>query len=204
MVLNEPNNTLLGEGIISDSTHDYFYPSIAANHSGGVLLAFNRSGSASPDGNISIYAAVGTVTSTGVTMGSPFLVRQGTIGNFHFIGDSAPYRWGDYSATTVDPTDDNLFWTIQEIPISSTSWGTLVTLISLATNRPSLTITRSGSNLNLSWPASTDPAYVLTSAPTVAPSATWTTVPNPVAVINNQKVVAVPLPSSPTYYRLAN
>ena len=202
MVLNEPNNTLLGEGIISDATHDYFYPSIAASHSGGILLAFNRSGSTSSDGNISIYAAVGTVTSTGVAMGSPFLVRQGTIGNFHFAGDSAPYRWGDCSATMVDPTDDNLFWTIQEIPIAPTSWGTLVTLISLATNRPSLTITRSASNLNLSWPASTDPAYVLQSAPSVAPSATWATVPNSATIVINQNVLTVPLAAGPSYYRL--
>ena len=203
MVLDEPSNTLLGEGIISDATHDFFYPSIAANHSGKILLAFNRSGSTSPDGNISVYAAVGTVTSTGVTMGSPFLVRQGTIGNYHLSFDSAPYRWGDYSATMADPTDDNLFWTIQEIPSASTSWGTQITLISVAVNPPSLAITLAGSNLNLSWPASTDPAYGLKSAPTVGPSATWTTVPNPVTVINNQNVVSVPLPSGPTYYRLA-
>jgi len=202
MVLNEPNNTLLGEGIINDATHDFFYPSIAASRSGRILLAFNRSGSASPDGNISVYAAVGTVSSSGVTMGSPFLVRQGSIGNYHYITDFAPYRWGDYSATMVDPTDDDLFWTIQEIPTSSTSWGTQITLISLATNRPNLTITRSGSNLNLSWPASTDPAYVLQSAPSVVPAVTWTSVTNPVTTNINQNVVTVPLASGPMYYRL--
>jgi hypothetical protein len=202
MVLNEPNNTLLGEGIISDATHDYFYPSIAANHSGKILLAFNRSGSTSPDGDISIYAAVGTVTSNGVTMGSPFLVKQGTIPNYSLSFDSAPYRWGDYSATMVDPTDDNLFWTVQEIPVAPNAWGTQITLISLTANAPSLTIALAGSNLNLSWPASTDPAYVLNSAPTVGPSATWTVVSNPVTIIINQNVVTVPLPSAPTYYRL--
>jgi hypothetical protein len=202
MVLNESSNTLLGEGIISDATHDFFYPSIAANHSGSILLAFNRSGPTSPDGNISIYAAVGTVTSSGVTMGSPFLVRQGTIGNYHYVGEFAPYRWGDYSATMVDPIDDSRFWTIQEIPSSPTSWGTQITLISLATNLPSLTITRSGSNLNLSWPASTDPAYVLQSAPSFVPAVTWATVPNPVTITNNQNVVTVPLAAGPMYYRL--
>ena len=85
MVLSETNNTLLGEGIISDGTHDFFYPSIAANHSGKILIAFNRSGSTSPDGDISVYAAVGTYSSTGVTMGSPFLVRQGTVSNYHSL-----------------------------------------------------------------------------------------------------------------------
>jgi len=79
MVIRESNNTLLGEGIISDATHDFFEPSIAANHSGKILLAFNRSGLVNPDGAISVYAAVGTFSSSGVTMGSPFLVRQGTV-----------------------------------------------------------------------------------------------------------------------------
>ena len=191
MVLNEASNTLLGEGNISDGSHDFFYPSIAANRSGRILIGFNRSGSASPDGNISVYAAVGSLNGTIVTMGLPFLVQQGVVSDYHLSFDSAPYRWGDYSATMVDPTDDNLFWTIQEIPAASTNWGTQITLISLATNRPSLTIKPSGTNLNLSWPASTDPAYVLQAAPTVAPSATWTNVPNPLTIVINQNVVTV-------------
>lgn len=202
MVLEESSNTLLGEGIISDGTHDFFYPSIAANHNGRILLAFNRSGPTSPGGDISIYAAVGSFTASSVTMGSPFLVEQGTVSDFQPSFDSQPYRWGDYSTTMVDPTDDNLFWTIQEIPVASDVWGTQITLISLATNRPNLTITRSGANLNLSWPASTDPAYALQAAPQVAPSTTWTNVPNPVNIVINQNVVTVPQAAGPMYYRL--
>jgi hypothetical protein len=37
-------------------------------------------------------------------------------------------RWGDFSATVVDPTDDTSFWTLQEyakFPVSGISqWGT--------------------------------------------------------------------------------
>jgi len=66
---------------ISDASHDFFGPSIAASRSGRILLAFNRSGSASPDADISVYAAVGGFNSSTVTMRSPFLVRQGTISN---------------------------------------------------------------------------------------------------------------------------
>jgi hypothetical protein len=202
MVLNEPNNTLLGEGIISDSTHDYYEPSIAANRSGRILLAFNRSGPTSPDGNISVYAAVGTCTSSNVVMGSAFLVNSGTVGNYSLDFDTAPYRWGDYSATMVDPTDDNLFWTIQELPVAFTNWGTQITLISLATNPPSLKIARTGSTLNLSWPASTDPAYVLQAAPRVAPFTAWTNVPGRVDIMINQNVITLPAPAVPMFYRL--
>jgi hypothetical protein len=203
MVLREPNNTLLGEGIISDATHDFFEPSIAASRSGKILLAFNRSGSVSPGGNISVYAAVGTFSSTGVTMGSPFLVRQGSVSNYHF--GPAPlgyYRWGDYSATMVDPTDDNLFWTVQETAPTSTTWGTQITLISVATNRPSLTITPSGSNVLLSWPASTDPAFVLNYATSLLPGAIWTPVGVPADININQNVVSLPVTPGTRYYRL--
>jgi hypothetical protein len=202
MVLKESSNTLLGEGIISDASHDFTYPSIAANHNGGILLVFNRIGSTSPDGDISIYAAVGSYTASGVTMGSPSLVRQGSVSDYQLDFDSVPYRWGDYSATMVDPTDENLFWTIQEIPAASNNWGTQITLISLATNRPSLTIARSGANLSLSWPASTDPAYMLQAAPRVAPATTWTNVPSPVNIVINQNVVTVAKTADPMYYRL--
>jgi hypothetical protein len=34
-------------------------------------------------------------------------------------------RWGDYSATCVDPTDDATLWTIQEYAKTpSSTWGT--------------------------------------------------------------------------------
>jgi hypothetical protein len=202
MVLQEPSNTLLGEGIISDTTYDYYYPSIAANHSGNILLAFNRSGAVNPSGDISICAAVGTFNNSGVTMGSPFVVQQGNVNNFNISFDSAPYRWGDYSATMADPTDGNLFWTIQEIPTASTVWGTQITLISVATNRPSLAINISGANVNLRWPASTDPAYVLESAPALAPSSIWTPVANAPTIVVNQNVVTVTRPTGPMFYRL--
>jgi hypothetical protein len=200
MVLKEPSNTILGEGIISDITYDYYYPSIAANHSGKILLVFNRSGAVSPAGDISIYAAVGTFNDSGVTMGSPFAVQQGIVTNFNLNFDSAPFRWGDYSATMVDPTDDNLFWTIQEIPTASTVWGTQITLISVATNRPGLAINISGANVNLSWPASTDPAYVLEASSALA--STWTAVPNGPTIVVNQNVVTVAPPAGPMFYRL--
>ncbi|MGA2787266.1 MAG: hypothetical protein ABSF60_07035, partial [Verrucomicrobiota bacterium] len=181
---------------------DFFYPSIAANSQGQFLLAFNRSGSTAPAGDISIYGAVGSVNGSTVTMGSPFLIQTGGVSNFTISFDSAPYRWGDYSTTMVDPADDNLFWTIQEIPASSTSWGTQITLISLATNRPSLTIAPSGTNVLVAWPLSADPGYVLQSATNLAPPATWTAVTNAATISINQNVVMLPRPVAAKFFRL--
>jgi hypothetical protein len=204
LVLNETNNTILGEGIFSDPNYDFYYPSIAANSKGKFLMAFNRSGSTAPAGDIGIYGAVGSVNGSTATMGASFLIQTGAVSNFTISFDTTapPYRWGDYSTTTVDPTDDDLFWTIQEIPTSPTSWGTQITLISLATNRPSLAITRAGSTVNLSWPLSTDPAYVLQSSTNLGNSASWTTITDVPVVSINQNIVTLAFTNLPAYFRL--
>ncbi len=202
IVLNETNNVILGEGIISDPNFDFFQPSIAASHNGKILMAFNRCGTNSPaSNNISIYAITGTFTNSTVTMGSPFLLKQGTTGSYSLSFDSAPYRWGDYSATMLDPTDDDLLWTIQEIPASSTTWGTQITLISMATNRPSLSLTRTGSTVKLNWPLSTDPAYLLQSTTNLV-TGVWTTLTNTPVISINQNIVTLTLTNKIVFFRL--
>ena len=59
---------------------------------------------------------------------APRVIRPGSI----------PYsnpRWGDYSATTVDPTDDWSFWTVQEYAAPCSFVGEWETVI--AKIRPS-------------------------------------------------------------------
>ena len=204
LVLNETNNAILGEGVFGDPNYDFCYPSIAVNSKGKFLMAFNRSGSTAPAGDIGIYGAVGSVNGSTATMGASFLIQTGAVSNFTISFDTTapPYRWGDYSTTTVDPTDDDLFWTIQEIPASPTSWGTQITLISLATNRPSLAIALAGSTVNLSWPLSTDPAYLLQSSTNLSNSASWTTITNVPDVSINQNIVTLAFTNLPAYFRL--
>jgi hypothetical protein len=202
LVMNETNNAVRGEGIISDPNYDFYYPSIAVNSRGQFLLGFNRSGLFAPAGDIGIYGAVGSVKGSTVSMGSAFLIQTGVVSNFTLTFDSAPYRWGDYSATMVDPTDDDLFWTIQEIPNSSTSWGTQITLISLATNQPALGISSTGNSVTLSWPLSTDPAYVLQTSANLASATAWVAVPNAPVVSVNQNLVTLSLPGTSAFYRL--
>lgn len=42
-------------------------------------------------------------------------------------------RWGDYSATSMDPSDDS-FWTIQEYadPVPDRPWGTWITQVKVS------------------------------------------------------------------------
>ena len=202
LVLNEANNTVAGEGLISDPGYDFFQPTIVAGHQGKILLAFNRCGTTSPAGNISVYAAAGVIANGSVTMGLPFLLKQGGIRGYSFSGDSQPYRWGDYSATMLDPSDEDLIWTIQEIPASSTSWGTQITLISMATNRPVLNLVRSGATVNLNWPLSTDPAFILQTTTNLAAAAGWSTVTNAPVISINQNIVTLTNPGRLAFYRL--
>ena len=204
VVISETNNTVIGEGIISDASYDYFQPAIAANHKGKILMAFNRCGTTSPAGYISVYAAVGTISNNTVTMGAPFVLKTGTFNYTGLAGveTNMPYRWGDYSSTSVDPADENLFWTIQEIPVAAGSWGTQITLISMATNIPSLSITGSRTNCVVAWPLSTDPAFVLQASTNLTNPSGWNNVTNVTGVVASQNVVTLGLATKPTFFRL--
>ena len=127
-ILDESTNTLLHEGTISDPNFDFYYPSIAANANGDFVIGFNRSGGASTgaDGYISSFAEVCSTVANVVTCENPLLLAAGA------ANATLSFRWGDYSATTIDPTDPFAFWTVQEIPVdpnNSNIWGTQITEI---------------------------------------------------------------------------
>lgn len=52
----------------------------------------------------------------GVTLSQPRIFQAGTT-------NSIATRWGDFSATTLDPTDDWTFWTVQEYAAALQSIG---------------------------------------------------------------------------------
>ncbi len=145
VIVNATTNTVVHEGTISDPNFDYFFPSIAANPNGNILLAFNRSGGvgSAPGGYISAFAEACQLTGGVVACGDPFLLRPGA-GNFHLFGDllfdpTIPERWGDYSTMSIDPNNPSDFWAIQEVPFQDTTglgletmWGTQITEIGFA------------------------------------------------------------------------
>ncbi len=140
IVLDATTDAVLQQGTISDPNFDFFYPSIAANPEGDVVLAFDRSGGPATGaaGNISAYAVMGTTTDGVLTFGTPFLLQAGVVDNYS-LGPGN--RWGDYSATTVDPSDSSAFWTVQEIPIAPAAngqsrWATWVTEVEVSVPEP--------------------------------------------------------------------
>src|SRR5436190_5078508 len=90
----------------------YAYPSIAANKNGDLMVGFSEFASSHyPSAAYSVHMS----TDAAGTMRDPVVLKTGE-GNYFKTYDNATSRnrWGDYSATQVDPSDDTSFWTTQE------------------------------------------------------------------------------------------
>lgn len=110
--------SVVDQGRISDPNRWYYMPSIAVNANGDMAIGFSGS---SAGEYASAYYALRRVSDPPGTTSSPTLLKTGV----------APYnrpRWGDYSATVVDPADDFTFWTLQEYAAVTSGgrslWGT--------------------------------------------------------------------------------
>ena len=124
--IDEASNAVLQSGTLGDATYSYYYPSIAVNARGDVVIGFTRSGSAAGTGYASAGAIVGTTTGSTTTFGTPMILKQG-VGTYFVTFSGTENRWGDYSATSVDPADPSIFWTIQEWASATNIWSTQVT-----------------------------------------------------------------------------
>jgi hypothetical protein len=103
----------------------YYFPSLAVNCPGDMVMGLSGSSSANYIGAFYTWRLAG-----GATLDLPQVIQPGTT-NFGGL------RWGDYSATTVDPSDDWSFWTVQEYatvlagPLGNIAgrWGTVIARI---------------------------------------------------------------------------
>lgn len=121
-------------GNVADSSLYYFFPALIPNQFGDVVMAFSGS-------NASQYAGcyyTGRLSSDPLgEMADPVQCKAGT-GPQNNIDGYGRNRWGDYSYTTLDPSDDTTFWTIQEYGHGTDIWGTYIA--SLQTIAPPLRI----------------------------------------------------------------
>jgi hypothetical protein len=123
--------TILSQGRISDPTRWYYYPSIGINQNDVAAIGF--SGSSSTEYAGGYYTVIrppyGTADPVSLLKSgeAPYYKTGQTIG---IPGGGTDNRWGDFSATVVDPTDNVTFWTLQEYaqtpdPATGASrWGT--------------------------------------------------------------------------------
>ena len=132
--IDEPTNTVLQTGLIDDPDRDFHEPSIAVNEFGDVVIGYTCSG---PTLAASSCVSVGE-TAGAVTVFEPPQILAIGAGYYYREGSGTRNRWGDYSATVLDPTDSCTFYAFQEfvaVAAPSTAgpaqdggqWGTQVT-----------------------------------------------------------------------------
>ncbi len=195
--ISATNQTLLESGTITDPDLDLFYPSIAANVGGVIVIGCNGSSIHRP---ISSFAYAGLTVNGVTTFTGPTVLQAGTIGNYHdfneLFGGAQESRWGDYSATTPDPSDPDRFWTIQMLPLTSSTWATQITEILV---RPPLSIVATDTDVTLSWPAFAVSYQLETSSDISGP---WSPVLQTVSTNADQFSVTVPQNGLQQFFRL--
>ena len=183
--------SLLQSGTISDTNLDFFYPSIAANSSGTIVIGFNG---CSLSNFVSCFAIIGDSVNGVITFGVPILLQAG-LDNY----DRSDGRWGDYSTTCVDPVDPNRFWTMQMYPVSSGIWSTQIT--ELLTAVPKLSMKAAGSDVILSWPGTAIAFDLESSSSLDFPD--WQVVPQTMSSASKGKVyLRIPTTEGSQFFRL--
>ena len=193
--------SLVQTDIISDPTLDLFYPSIAANAAGIVVIAFNGS---SQQSFVSSYARVGELVNGSVVFAPAQLLKSGSASYVTSISGTS--RWGDYSATSVDPTDPNRFWTIQMIPNQRTSWATQITELivssSMSSSPVSLSIARGPNDTIISWPTNAANFQLQFTPALSSTNNMWSTVTASPTIVSNLFQTVVPASTNQGFYRL--
>src|SRR5207244_9493226 len=114
-------------------------------------------------------------------------------------------RWGDYSATSVDPSDPNRFWAIQMYDSGSqfdlwSVWSTQITEL-ITTPQLLLAIKPTGTNVMLSWPSGF-PSYHLQFATNLASPVVWSNISQSPLTNGNQLFIALPISAGKQFFRL--
>ncbi len=118
VVTNAATNAVIQEGAIGDATHDFYQGSLTVNSSGQVVIGYNRSGFSAADGNVSFLARSFNSDAAGkLVQTNELLLHVSPVNDYHngsVQGAAAVgrQRWGDYSAVTLDPNDDQAFWAV--------------------------------------------------------------------------------------------
>lgn len=109
------------KGTVKDPVLYFLFPTVAVNSFGDVVMGMSAS-------HANMYAGAWVTgrkaSDPASEMGVPFEYRSGA-GAYNHLDGSGRNRWGDYSLTSADPTDDT-FWTLQERARAGNTWATTV------------------------------------------------------------------------------
>ncbi len=119
----DTNGTIIQRGRVDDpsGTMFYSYPSMSVNGVNEVLVGYSSfSSSQYASANYSLRTESDPLN----TLRDTYLYKNGEAPYVKTYGD-VRNRWGDYSATCVDPMNQLDFWTLQEYAASpANTWGT--------------------------------------------------------------------------------
>jgi len=116
-------NILLESGLIGDPNLDFSYPSIAVNDFGDIVIGMSGSGASQFP---SAYAVLGRHAAGSTSFEDPILLQAGQ-SDYQRLGSDGRNRWGDYSATVLDPANPLSFWTFQEFVSAPNVWAVQIT-----------------------------------------------------------------------------
>jgi hypothetical protein len=101
----------------SSGTSMYGYPSVAVNTDGDFFVGYAAFFTTTFASGYFSYRRNGSSTF------EHFNIANG-LANYVGLDGSGNNRWGDYTATAIDPEDDRAVWTIQEFARTGNTWGT--------------------------------------------------------------------------------
>ncbi|MGN2275079.1 hypothetical protein [Priestia megaterium] len=113
-------STPVQQGRIKHRTRSYYYPSLAVNSSNKMVIGFSGS-------STKLFASAfftGRLASDALGTTKPVTLLKAGQATYFLTDSIGRNRWGDYSATCVDPSNDERFWTVQEYVVSQNFWGT--------------------------------------------------------------------------------
>jgi hypothetical protein len=122
--INPGSGTVQSQGRVADPNRWYYYPSIAVNKDNVAAIGFSGSSTAEYVGGY--YTIVRPSSNVAEAVN---LLKAGEAPYWKTL-TGTENRWGDFSATVVDPSDDMTFWTLQEYAqtpdpaTGSSRWGT--------------------------------------------------------------------------------
>lgn len=151
-ILSDSGNSIVAEATWYNTSFNYIDPSIAANAAGDFVIGFTRVGPSAPSGYAGSYAVPGRIDpanpGAGITFGSELTLKAG-VTNYQLQGAGFAQRWGDYSATQVDPNSQTAFWTIQEYAAGSSTWATRISQIFVSARVTGVTSTIANGTYNV-------------------------------------------------------
>ena len=182
-------------GTISDTNLDLFYPSLAVNTDGFVVIGFNG---CSTNTYVSSYAVAGRTINDHTYFSEKALLKAGSDNYEVNLGG---VRWGDYSTTTVDTSNPSHFWTIQEYPSSANVWSTAITELIVTEIPPTLGLTATNGLWQLTWPTN-EIGYHLQAKAGLDSAASWSSISNATQITGSQYVVDLTNTETMQFFRL--